>query len=75
MSFRIHCENFLSGAAVALAALFVVTHVGPQAWAGSQENSQNREASLRAFAAVASGANESALHQLSRTGRWAAAGR
>lgn len=54
MSLRIRCSNLLSGAAVTLATLFVMAHVGPQPWAGSQENSQNREASLRAFAAVAS---------------------
>lgn len=54
MRLRVQRGHFLSLAAIVLVAFPLTTHFSPQARAGSQENSQTRETSLRAFAAVAS---------------------
>ena len=54
MRLRVQRAHLVSLAAIVLVAFPLTTHSGPQAWAGSQENSETRETSLRAFAAVAS---------------------
>ena len=54
MSLGMRRGNLLGAAIILLVAFSLETRFGSQAWAGAQENSQSRETSLRAFAAVAS---------------------